>query len=102
MSSETTPAELAELLDDGEVAVLDVRDAHAYRQGHIPGVESLPLNDVDDSVLERDWPAEVVVVDYNGEVAPSAASKLDERLDSRVRALAGGMSAWDGDVEADF
>lgn len=102
MSSETTVEELAELLDDGDVAVLDVRDAHAYRQGHIPGVESLPLNDVDDSVLERDWPSNVVVVDYNGEVAPSAASKLDERVDSRVTALAGGMAAWDGTVEADF
>lgn len=102
MPSETTSTELVELLDDGDVAVLDVRDAHAYRQGHIPGVESLPLNDVDDSVLERDWPSEVVVVDYNGEVAPSAASKLDERLDSRVTSLAGGMTAWDGEIEADF
>lgn len=102
MSEETTPDELAELLEEGDVTVLDVRDAHAYRQGHIPGVESLPLNDIDDSVLDRDWPGDVVVVDYNGEVAPSAASKLDERLDSRVRSLAGGMSAWDGEVEADF
>jgi rhodanese-related sulfurtransferase len=102
MTEETTPAELAELLEDGDVAVLDVRDAHAYRQGHIPGVESLPLNDIDDSVLAREWSASVVLVDYNGEVAPSAATKFDERLDSRVTALDGGMSAWDGDVEADF
>lgn len=102
MTGETTSAELAELLEDGDVAVLDVRDAHAYRQGHIPGVESLPLNDIDDSVLAREWPASVVLVDYNGEVAPSAAAKFDERLDSRVTALEGGMSAWDGDVEADF
>ena len=102
MSNETTPAELAELLEEGDVAVLDVRDAHAYRQGHIPDVESLPLNDIDDSVLEREWPAEVVLVDYRGEAAPSAAEKIDARLDSRVSALAGGMAAWDGELEADF
>lgn len=102
MSDETTPEKLAELLEDGDVAVLDVRDAHAYRQGHIPGVECLPLNEMDDSVLEREWPAEVVLVDYRGEAAPSAAEKLDDRLDSRVTALAGGMAAWDGEVEADF
>jgi rhodanese-related sulfurtransferase len=102
MTEETTPKELVELLEDGDVAVLDIRDAHAYRQGHIPGAEGLPLNDIDDSVLTREWPESVVLVDYNGEVAPSAATKFDRRLDSRVTAFEGGMSAWDGEVEADF
>ncbi|MFW5918347.1 MAG: rhodanese-like domain-containing protein [Haloferacaceae archaeon] len=102
MAAETTPAELAELLENGDVTVLDVRDAHAYRQGHIPGVESLPLTEMDDSILDREWPPEVVLVDYRGEAAPGAAEKIDDRIDSRVTALAGGMAAWDGDLEADF
>ena len=102
MPDETTPDELAELLDEEDVTVLDIRDAHAYRQGHIPGTDSLPLNDMDDDVLGREWPARIVLIDYDGEVAPSAASKLTERLDAQVSALAGGMSSWDGELEADF
>lgn len=36
-------AELAEVLDDPRVAVLDVRPEAEYRAGHIPGAEHAPL-----------------------------------------------------------
>src|SRR5512144_3107015 len=34
------------LLARGNVLVLDVRDAEAYKNGHIPGARSLPLADI--------------------------------------------------------
>lgn len=102
MAEETTAEELRDRVGDEELAILDVRDAHAYRQGHIPGAESLPLTDIDDSVVDREWPTEVVLVDYTGDVAPSAAEKIGERIDSRVSALADGMSSWEGELEPGF
>lgn len=102
MSTETTPEELASWLGEEDLAVVDVRDAHAYRQGHIPGAESHPITDIDDSLLTREWPTLVVLVDYTGDTAESAAPKIDARLDSEVSHLAGGMTAWEGEVESEF
>jgi rhodanese-related sulfurtransferase len=42
----TTMAEFKKLVADDNVIVLDVRDADAYRQGHIPGAILVPLNTV--------------------------------------------------------
>jgi rhodanese-related sulfurtransferase len=38
--------------DRGEVLVLDTRNEGAYRAGHIPGAESLPLDAVDARIPE--------------------------------------------------
>lgn len=39
----TTVDEAKELVDSGAVTVIDVRDAAAYAQGHIPGALHMPL-----------------------------------------------------------
>ncbi|MFB6097072.1 MAG: rhodanese-like domain-containing protein [Haloferacaceae archaeon] len=104
MSTETTAAELAAWLDAGEdLAVVDVRDAHAYRQGHIPGAENVPITEMDDSFLTREWPALIVLVDYTGDTAEGAAPKIGERLaETEVSFLVDGMSSWDGETESGF
>lgn len=102
MSTETTAAELESWLGEEDLAVVDVRDAHAYRQGHVPGAENYPITEMDDSLLTREWPTLVVIVDYTGDTADSAAPKIDERLDSEVSYLAGGMTAWEGEVVSEF
>lgn len=38
--------EFKKLYDKDAVLILDVRDANSYRNGHIPGSISIPLNDV--------------------------------------------------------
>lgn len=104
MSTETTAEELATWLDAGEdVAVVDVRDAHAYRQGHIPGAENIPITKMDDSFLDQDWPELIVLVDYTGDTAESAAPKIGERIDgTEVSFLVDGMSSWEGETETAF
>lgn len=39
-----TVAEFKKLRAEGEVIVLDVRDADSYKAGHIPGARSIPLD----------------------------------------------------------
>lgn len=44
--------EFRKLYEKGEVLVLDVRSAEAYRNGHIPGAPSVPLDAVDGKIAE--------------------------------------------------
>jgi 3-mercaptopyruvate sulfurtransferase SseA len=39
-----TVADLKKLQADGNVVVVDVRDAESYKAGHIPGAVSIPLD----------------------------------------------------------
>lgn len=45
-----TRQELADLLDDGDVTVLDVRPPEEYAAGHIPGARSLPFEELSASM----------------------------------------------------
>jgi rhodanese-related sulfurtransferase len=38
--------EVKRALDEGKIVLLDVRAAEAYRNGHIPGALSVPVDDV--------------------------------------------------------
>lgn len=38
-----SPAELADMQEAGRVTIIDVRDPAAYREGHIPGALSIPV-----------------------------------------------------------
>jgi rhodanese-related sulfurtransferase len=44
--------EFRKLYEKGDVLVLDVRSAEAYRNGHIPGALSVPLDSVDGKTAE--------------------------------------------------
>ncbi len=45
-------AEFRKALAAGEILVLDVRDAQAYANGHIPGAISIPLTDLSSHAQE--------------------------------------------------
>jgi thiosulfate sulfurtransferase len=98
MVEETVPSEVADRLDDDALALLDIRDPDSFAEGHIPGAENVPANHIDRSVLEREWPDEVVVSCYLGKSSKRVAADLDRHLDSDVSSLAGGFDEWDGPV----
>lgn len=99
MVRETSPAELSARLGADSLAIVDIRDAESFAEGHIPGAENVPAQTIDGSILERDWPEEIVVSCYLGTSSEQVADVLDRRLDSDVSSLAGGFDAWDGAVE---
>lgn len=41
-------------LKDGSIALIDVREAHEFAAGHIPGSISMPLSTLDPEALPRD------------------------------------------------
>lgn len=82
----------ASLIADGAVLV-DVREPHEWRAGHVPNARHIPLSQL--AVRSRELPAgrRVVIVCRFGLRSARAAALLarDGRL---VSNLAGGMRAW--------
>ncbi len=91
--------ELQELLDGGDVQVIDVRESTERDGGYIPGSKNIPyrlLRKLGPGALERSKP--VVTVCESGARATIAASLL-QREGFDVRAVAeGGVATFDGDV----
>jgi rhodanese-related sulfurtransferase len=104
--NEIDPAELAERRErDGDVRIVDVRSPPAFRSGHIQGSENVPMRRLADRAEELDGADTVVTVCPHGEASLQAARILgayEDLRDAEIYSLAGGLSAWDGDlVEAD-
>ncbi|MFB6106958.1 MAG: rhodanese-like domain-containing protein [Halobacteriaceae archaeon] len=96
MDGEISTADLAALLPDG-ARVIDVRDRAAFRRGHLPGSECVPLPELVDRAPEFAGAERVVTVCPHGEASVQAARLLaayEGLADARIESLAGGLTAW--------
>ena len=57
-----TTAELEELMKQGKVVVVDVRNKEMYDVGHIPGAKLIPVNEVGERAKEL--PKDKTIVTY--------------------------------------
>ena len=90
---ELPPERLAEMLDAGEVELIDVRRPHEWEAGHIPGARHIEVNDLPAEAAELDRDGTVVLYCRSGSRSELAADALsDGGFDAH--ALAGGISAW--------
>lgn len=89
-----TAGELAERLRTDDVAILDVRGAAEWEADHIPGVENIPVGNLEDHLEEipRDRP--LVVHCQTGGRSAIATSVLRSKGFDNVINLAGGIEAW--------
>lgn len=94
-TEEIDRAELLRRAEAGEVVVLDVRPAHEYAAGHIPGAVSIPIDDLPARLAEL--PADLEVVAYCRGAwcvfAHDAVRLLTARGRRAVR-LSDGMLEW--------
>jgi thioredoxin len=89
--------ELAELLRQGAVAAVDVRDAGAFGRAHLPGATSLPQDEIEARLAELYMlPGQPVLYDRAGEATKALAEKLAEQ-GSPVAFLEGGILAWEAE-----
>jgi rhodanese-related sulfurtransferase len=90
---ELPPEQLAEMLEDGKVDLIDVRREHEWEAGHIPGARRVEVNDLpaDAERLDRDRP--VVLYCRSGSRSELAAEGLSAG-GFDAHALEGGISAW--------
>lgn len=83
-----------ELLDRGEVEIIDVRDAHEWSTGRIAGARLVPLDQLRASprtVLARDGVLFVCAAGVRSETAARLASTLGL---ANVYTMTGGTRAW--------
>jgi thioredoxin 1/putative thioredoxin len=91
------PRELAELLKQGVVAAVDVRDAAAYGRAHLPKATSLPAEDIETRLAELFMlPGQPVLYDRAGEKAKAIADKMGE-AGTQLAFLEGGILAWEAE-----
>ncbi|QZP36265.1 rhodanese-like domain-containing protein [Halobaculum magnesiiphilum] len=104
MDGEITPDEVERLLaEDADVRVVDIRSPGAYERGHIPGSENVPFQELPDRVASLTGSEHIVTVCPHGKASVQAANLItsfEGTTDARVESMAGGLEAWDGELEA--
>lgn len=89
--------ELAELLKQGAVAPVDVRDAQAFARAHLPGAKSLPAEEIEGRLAELYMlPGQPVLYDRAGEKTKELAERMAE-AGAPVAFLEGGILAWEAE-----
>lgn len=83
------------MMSDDPVAVIDIRDTKAYRQGTIPGAVNVPPADLDAFLQERGLSETPVALVCQSDLnATRHAARLLKQGRTNVTAMKGGMFAW--------
>jgi len=87
---------LVKLFNQGETAILDIRDEKEFRQGHIVGSINIPYASIDNRIqeLEKYKDKTIIIVCKMGQHAGVVGRKLKTLGYIDVRRLAGGLSEW--------
>lgn len=104
MDGEISPAEVEELLDAGaDVRIVDIRSREEFERGHVPGSENVPLADLPNEIERFDGARHVVTVCPHGQASVQAARLVASYEgvpdDARVESMAGGLTAWESELE---
>ncbi len=91
---EITAAQLAELLDKGEVLVVDVREVNEFADGHIPGAVNMPLSTFQASKLPKAEGKTIILNCLGGKRSGMALEKCSVAQEAVDTHLAGGFGAW--------
>ena len=92
--SRLTAAGVTQLINHEDAIVIDVRDAAAFREGHIVNAKNFPAVDFDRQIdkINRDRP--IVLVDSMGEKMAGLIVKLNKAGFQKVFAMKNGMDGW--------
>jgi hydroxyacylglutathione hydrolase len=96
-TAEISSEELAERMNAGDVAVIDLRGLAEWEAFHIPGVANIPLGYLSERLDELPRDGTVVLHCQEGWRSGIGASLLHARGISNVANLKGGIRAWVAD-----
>jgi rhodanese-related sulfurtransferase len=95
-----TPEEALPMIEGEEIILIDVRTPEEYEAGHIPGSLNIPLDTVEEEVIDRYPPEDHQVMVYcrSGARSAQAAAILAEQGYDPVYDL-GGILDWPYTIE---
>lgn len=91
--NDVTPDELAALVREGKVALVDVREPREFADRHIEGAVNHPLSTFDPAMLPNDG-RRVVLYCAAGGRSGTALGRCRSARDDVNSHLAGGIGAW--------
>jgi len=91
--------EALRLWQNKEAIIIDVRTPGEYRDGHIPGVVNIPLDELEKRIGEIPKDKKVVLICRTGNRSAQGTRLLRSKGLNNVYNSTGGMSTWKGPVE---
>ena len=89
--------EVAELIKQGLIVPVDIRDASAYGRAHLPKATSLPADEIETRLAELFMlPGQPVLYDRAGEKAKDLVAKMAE-AGTELAFLEGGILSWEAE-----
>lgn len=89
--------EVAELIRQGLIVPVDIRDASAYGRAHLPKATSLPADEIETRLAELFMlPGQPVLYDRAGEKAKDLVAKMAE-TGTELAFLEGGILSWEAE-----
>lgn len=89
-----SPEELKSLLDQGQIRLLDVRQAEELEIAHIDGAVHIPLNELPARLAELDPVQPIAALCHHGVRSEMAGRILERNGFTHVAHLSGGIDAW--------
>ena len=94
MFKELDPHKAQEMVEEGSVNVIDIRDPGSYSAGHIPSAVSLNDTNVKEYIESADKEKPLIVYCYHGISSRGAAEYLSQNGFKKVYSMTGGLEAW--------
>jgi thiosulfate sulfurtransferase len=94
MFKELDPHKAQEMVEEGSVNVIDIRDPGSYSAGHIPSAVSLNDTNVKEFIESTDKEKPLIVYCYHGSSSRGAAEYLSQNGFKEVYSMTGGFEAW--------
>jgi len=92
--SEVDIVTTAEALGDPNVQIIDCRQKHEWKSGHIAGTKLIPLNMMGQRMNELDKDRPVIVLCRSGHRSSVAVRKLTAAGFVDAKSMKGGVNAW--------
>ena len=89
-----TVQEAKEMVERGDVQVIDVREPNEYREGHVPGAKLMPVNSVLSRVQELNHDQDIVFICAVGQRSALACEMAAAMGLGRLYNVEGGTNAW--------
>ena len=83
-----------ELIDQGNITIVDIRDSSAFEEGHIENAVSVNDTNIDEFVNTADKNKPVLCYCYMGISSQNAAQYFKEQGFDAVYSMAGGFTEW--------